>query len=753
MSARPRFAAQTGGVRLALVLLAAVAPGRAGPTELVAQPANEPMRLHRFSQPIAFDGRVDEPAWEAVPPLPLTMFSPTWGGRLTERSEIRVGYDDRYLYVGARMFDSEAKKVRTNTLYRDRYSGDDLVAIVLDTYNDRQTASWFSVNPAGTRIDRALSNDGEFSNGDPMNDNWNTFWDVATTQSDSGWFAEMRIPFSSLAFQDVNGRVTMGMIVYRLVARKNERQLFPAIPPNWDLAFAKPSRSQQIVLEGVQSRRPVYVTPYGLGGVAWRAQLSTLGDRYIRPPDGTYETGIDLKYSPTSNLALDLTANTDFAQVEADDQQVNLTRFSLFFPEKRQFFQERAAVFDFNMGGLSRVFHSRTIGLVQGEPIRIYGGARMVGRAGAWDIGFLDMQTARRDSLPGENFGVLRLRRGIFNANSTIGTLVTSRVDGDGRYNVVAGLDALVRPVGDEYLTLKWVQSWTSGMANPLAGFDQSSLLVRWERRNQLGLNYAGELVRSGVGYRSDMGFTFRNAFTSLELTPGYRWLLGDRSPLRTAGFAVGGLSVWRHADGTVESASVVPTVLAELKSGEGISLALRNSYESVRNSFQISGGAHVVPGNYWFHQADLVFEASRSASFRPGFQLSAGSFYDGSRISLSARPAWNPSRYLELGVDYDYHRVRFNQRDERLDLHLVRLRVQAAVDVHASLAMLLQHDNADHAIGINARFRYNFREGQDLWLVYNETLNTDRPLLPPPQPPLMRRRAFLIKYTHTLAL
>ena len=352
-----------------------------GAGSLPGQDSGEPLRLTRLTGPIELDGKVNEPAWEAIPPLPLTLFTPTFGAPLTERTEIRVGYDDRFVYVGGRMFDSEARKVRTNTLYRDRYSGDDLIAIVLDTWNDRQTASWFTVNPAGTRIDRAVSNDAEFGSGDPMNDNWNTFWDVATTRSDSGWFAEMRIPFSSLGFQDTEGRVTMGLIVYRFIARKNERQLFPAIPPNWDLAFAKPSQARRVVLEGVYARRPMYLTPYVLGGSTWRSELDPAGERYLRPADRTAEAGVDLRYSPTSNLSLDLTVNTDFAQVEADDQQVNLTRFSLFFPEKRQFFQERASTFEFSTGGFTdRLFHSRRIGLDQGVIVPILGGARAVGK-------------------------------------------------------------------------------------------------------------------------------------------------------------------------------------------------------------------------------------------------------------------------------------------------------------------------------------------------------------------------------------
>jgi uncharacterized protein DUF5916/cellulose/xylan binding protein with CBM9 domain len=717
-----------------------------------AQSNEAPLRIPRLTGPIELDGRLNEAAWEGVPVLPVVMYTPTFRAPITERTELKVAYDDRYIYLAGRMWDSESRKIRANTLYRDRYSGDDLIAIVLDTYNDRQTASWFTVNPAGTRIDRTVSNDAEFSGGDPMNDNWNTFWDVATSQSDSGWFAEMRIPFSSLGFQDVDGRVTMGLIVYRVIARKNERQVFPAIPPNWDLGFAKPSQARRIVLEGVHSRHPIYVTPYALGGVSWRSELNPQATRYDRPHDGTYEGGVDLKYSPTTNLALDLTLNTDFAQVEADDQQVNLTRFSLFFPEKRQFFQERSAIFDFGTGGLSRLFHSRTIGLANGEPLRIYGGARLVGRAGGWDVGLVDMQTASRDSLAGENFGVLRLRRGVFNPNSTVGAMLTSRLASDGRYNVAAGADAVVRTVGDEYATLKWAQTYTSGFANPVVDWKQSRMLLRWERRKQIGLSYAGELVHSGPGYDPGMGFTFRSDFTSLELSPGYQWLMGARTAFRTVAVRLPSASFWRNSDGSVESADIAPQLSAEFKSGYGIGITARNTYESVRDTFSISGGAVVVPGNHWFHRGELFVMAPRAATFRPTVLLAAGSFYDGSEITLSARPAWNPSKYVELGVDYDYNRIRFPDR-EGLDLHLVRVRLQLAIDVHASLASFVQHDNADHAIGLNTRFRYNFREGRDLWIVYNETMNTDRPELPAPRPPLMRRRAFVVKYTHTLGL
>ena len=361
---------------LAELLLAA---GRLpGAQAAIAQP-QDTLRIPRLSAPIVFDGMPNERAWDEISPLPLSVFSPVFRAAPTERTEIRVAYDDTYFYASGRMYDSDPKGIRVNTYYRDRYSGDDLLGVLLDTYADHQTASWFVMNPAGVRTDRALSNDAEFSQGEPMNPNWNTFWDAATARTADGWFAEMRIPFSSLGFQDAHGRVVMGIGVYRFIARKNERHAFPAIPPSYGpLAFAKPSRFTPMVLEGVHRRQPVYVTPYALGGASRAAALDAAGTGYRFADDVTHEGGLDLRLSPTSNLTLDLTANTDFAQVEADDQQINLTRFSLFFPEKRQFFQERGAIFDFSLGDFDRLFHSRRIGLVEEVPIRLLGGARLV---------------------------------------------------------------------------------------------------------------------------------------------------------------------------------------------------------------------------------------------------------------------------------------------------------------------------------------------------------------------------------------
>lgn len=712
--------------------------------------AQEPLPLARLDGAIVLDGVPDEPSWRSVEPLPMTVYTPTFGAPPTERSDIRIAYDDTHLYVGAVLYDSDVRGIRTNTLYRDQYSGDDLLGIVLDSYNDHETAVLFAINPAGVRSDRTVSNDAEFRNGMPMNFDWNTFWDAVTRRRPDGWSAELRIPFSSMGFQSRDGEVVMGLIVYRLIARKNERHTFPAIPPNWDLGFAKPSRARRVLLRGVYSRKPLYVTPYVLAGYEQTPVLDSARAGYALSGARTSEAGGDLRVNLTDNLTLDLTANTDFAQVEADDQQLNFTRFSLFFPEKRQFFQERSAIFDFNTGGLSRLFHSRRIGLHEGEPVRIYGGARLVGRVGGMDVGFLSLQTERADTLPSENFTVLRLRQQVINPNSTVGAMLASRIGTNGRYNIATGIDALVRAVGDLYITAKWAQTWISGGTARLGAPGTTLLLLRAERRNQLGLRYAVEGIRIGTDYEPGIGFVQRRGVTSGEATLGYQWLASPRSPLRTVTLDARGTVFVRHADHGVESFEAAPSLRLEFKRGNELDLSVTRLREDIPDTFTIAGGLPIAPGTYTYTEARLSHMAPRTGSFRPTATISAGSFYDGWRWSIQATPAWNVSRHLEIAPEYVFNAIRFRDRGLALDAHLARLRLQVAWNVHLSLSTFLQYNSATDDLGLNARLRYNFSEGRDLWVVYDETMQTERPL-DLPRPPLTQHRAFALKYTHAL--
>jgi hypothetical protein len=378
--------------------------------ELRNGPGGEPpLEWPRLATPIVVDGSVDAAEWAGAVEVSGVMHLPDFGAEPSERTVFLLAYDDEYLYFACRAYDSEPDQVRVTTLARDASTFiNDACGIRLDSYNDEENSLVFNTTAAGSRTDWSFANDAA---GAP-NQDWNTFWDAAGTMTDYGFSVEIRIPFSSLGFQVVDDRVVMGFAVGRSVVRRNETTTHPAIPPNWGpQSLAKPSQMRKMILRGIRPQRPVYVTPYALGGAGYTHALDTSVGAYDRDDDRVTEAGLDVRYAITRNLNLDLSVNTDFAQVEADDQQVNLTRFSLFFPEKRRFFQERRAVFEVPLGGQERLFHSRRIGLVNGERARIFGGARTIGRVGDWDLGFIDMQTDEHEGQSGENLGVLRLRR------------------------------------------------------------------------------------------------------------------------------------------------------------------------------------------------------------------------------------------------------------------------------------------------------------------------------------------------------
>ncbi|MCY4400592.1 MAG: DUF5916 domain-containing protein [Gemmatimonadetes bacterium] len=749
IAARPIIAAWT-----TIAALLTMPAGLQGQLRPVEPSPGSPITIPRLAGEIELDGIVDEAAWDQVAPFAMTMYTPNFRGRLTEETEIRVAHDDRYLYVSGRMYDSEPSQVRTGTLYRDQYSGDDILAVVIDSYNDYETAVWFVANPAGVRQDRTMSNDAEFTSGMPMNWEWNSHWDVATTQTGEGWFAEFRIPFSTLGFQVTDGEVTMGLIAYRVVPRKNERQTFPPIEPGWGrLGFAKPSRAQRVVLRDVQQSTPVYLTPFSLAGFKQTPMLAEPPDvpraEWRSERDPTTEAGIDLKYSPTSNLALDLTVNTDFAQVEADDQQINLTRFALFFPEKRQFFQERASTFDFNTGGMfNRLFHSRRIGLDQGEIVRIYGGGRAVGRLAGTDFGVLSMQTAPHGDRSSENVGVVRLRQQVLDDYSSIGGMLTTRLGTKGRNNTAYGLDAVLRWLGNEYLILQWAHTFDEA-ADQTGGLESGLARARLERRRDDGFSYYAEGIRVGADYLPGLGFQLRKDFAYGGGQLRYRQLRDATSPLVARALQFSTAQYFRNADRTPESREIKPEIEFEFRDGSNLLVGTLSSFESVRDAFSISDV--VIPaGEYWFHEATAMLRLPRSSLFRGEFDASVGSFYGGTRVSLSLAPAWVVSKYLELEGGYEVNRLDFADREVGTTTQLGRLRIKTALNPRVSMTTFGQYNSATAETSLNVRFRYHFREGTDLWIVYNEGFFGERDDGLGPRRPLSAGRAILVKYSHT---
>jgi len=708
------------------------------------------MSLTRLSGLIKLDGICDEPAWKAVEPLPLIMYQPTHGGTPTERTEIRIAYDDHYFYASACFYDSDPTGIRVNSLYRDRTNNDDTFTLIIDTFNDKENALLFETNPAGIRVDVAISRDGGSSNG-----NWNTYWDVVTVQNEEGWFAEMRIPFSSLGFQKFRNEAVIGLIAYRFIGRKNERLLFPAISNQWQ--FFVPSQAQEVSLKNIQSQKPVYITPYALGGYGENNVLSDTGNNFVLEGQETREIGLDVKYNITSNLTLDLTVNTDFAQVEADDQMVNLTRFSLFFPEKRQFFQERSGIFSFNTSvwSMNRVFHSRRIGIHEGEAIPILGGARMIGRIGSWDVGFLDMQTQKTDDHSSENFGVLRLRRQVLNAYSYAGTILTSRMGRDGSYNYTYGVDGTFRITNNEYLAFTWAQSLDKQRldVHKFRFWDASSGYLLFQRRSQEGLNYMVSASRTGSDYLPKMGFYTRQDYTEFSWRLSYDWFMGEASPFRQISpIQCFGFAAFRNDDKTLQSAQFEWDTDLFWKSGASIWADGEVYYEDLRDPLSFPDNTEIPAGSYTFFKGEGGYNMAGGNLFRSYIRIGYGSFYDGNRGELGMTTVWNASRHLELNLQYALNRVRFPQRNQGFDSHIIRLRFRGAVDRHFSVQGFIQLNSTADVLVSNLRMRYNFREGHDLWLVYNEGFNTDRDrydiMLPRTD-----NRTVLAKYIYTFQL
>lgn len=726
------------------------------PDRANAQAKHELLEIPRIEEPIRLDGHPNEAAWQRIDPVPVAQYEPQPGAPPSERTEFRFAYDENYFYVSVRALDTTPDGIRSNTLYRDELNGSDHVEMVLDTYNDNETGLLFNTTPAGNRRDAAISNDasgGGIASGSWINANFDTYWSVETVVDQRGWFAEMRIPLSSLRVDAEDGRVVMGLIIHRKIARKNERVVFPAVEPNADWAFLKPSRARKIVLTDVESKRPVHVTPYGLAGMEQKQTLRSGGEeRYVMDRTVPTDAGLDIKYRIRDNLSLDLTANTDFAQVEADDQRINLSRFSLFFPEKRQFFQERSGLFEFRTGGQSRLFHSRRIGLTKsGRPVRILGGARLVGRVGQWDLGLIEMQTAESRALPSENFGVVRLRRQVLNPYSNVGGLVTSRIGRDGSYNVTYGIDGLFRLVGKDYLSVKWAQTLENELirSGNLTAVNSGRISMELERRRRRGFGYDVFLTRSGPNYRPGMGFVRRTDFVNADNTVSYTWMPDGDSPLLRHTIGLNGFAFLRNDDGSVESAAVTSSWEFTSNNQAGGRASLSVQRETPRTLFTLGGNTPVPPGRYTFSTGTLEFHTSPTGLLRAGTELQAGSFFDGRRFSVELTPTWSISKHLGIEGAYVFNYIEFPDRNRRFDSHLARLRIRAALNTALSLNSFFQYNSTANRISANTRFRYNFSEGSDLWVVYDEGLNTNltRQI---PTLPRTDSRSLKVKYTYT---
>tara|TARA_R110000868_G_scaffold304437_16_gene565264 strand:+ start:41312 stop:43549 length:2238 start_codon:yes stop_codon:yes gene_type:complete len=723
--------------------------------------AQNSLKLVKTTTPITLDGIIDEEIWESIPPFFITQYEPVYLGNLSEETDIRVTYDDEFLYVAGKMFTNDASTIASNSLYRDRYSGDDVFAIIIDPFNDDQNALRFFTNPAGVRFDHSISNDANsIAGSNPVNSSWNTFWDVATTQNEKGWFVEMRIPFSSIGFQSSEGVAEMGLIVYRWIAFHNERHIFPDIPPNWEQGNIKPSQAQDVIISGVDSKRPVYFTPYGLSGFTRSNELLSDSSRYNYSDDTKFEAGFDLKYNVTSNLTLDVTVNTDFAQVEADDQQLNLTRFSLSFPEKRQFFQQRSGLFDFNFGN-TRVFYSRRIGLDNsGNPVRILGGARLTGRINNLDVGFINLQTAESGNLDSENFNVLRLKKNVLNASSYLGGIFTSRIGLDGSSNLAFGLDTDLNIFGDDFIEMRVSQTIDDQVPEATKyNFEDNSIFrITWQRRASIGLYYRFFINRSGADFEPGIGFYRTNNTSDYFYRVGYGWLGQENSIYRQHSVNIGSYNISENETLDLRSRFINLQWNTDFKILGSLELetGLLQEHLLPNEEFNLLRQIYIPVDDYNFYESKISYSSPNSRKLRTNLSAEFGSFYDGSRTQFVIEPKVVANIHFEFGGSYQITKLSFPEILGRsttdFTAHLAQIRGQYAFNKKVSTSAFVQYSNVDELVGANFRFRYNFSEGRDLWLVINEQAYTERDQFNRglPDLPFVQSRSILIKYNHT---
>jgi hypothetical protein len=431
---------------------------------------------------------------------------------------------------------------------------------------------------------------------------------------------------------------------------------------------------------------------------------------------------------------------------------VNLTRFSLFFPEKRLFFLERSSTFDFGFGEQDRLFYSRRIGIQNGSPTRIFGGARVVGRVGAWDLGFLTMQTDASGDVKSQNNSVFRLRRQIFNENSYMGGMMTSLMGEDGSQNISYGVDGVFRLFKQNYLSTAWAQTYSEDDSVNLLSTSPARIRVNLENRNYAGFIYDLDYSYSGDSYNPALGFQNRSDFTRIGNSIGLGWIPENHSIINRHRIRAVGFLIVNNGSGLTESAEIGPVYSLTTKRSQSMTIDVKYSYENILSSFNLSNDVSVPMGGYAFWGSNFSYETSGSKLYGVTIRGYSGMFFDGWRHTAGLSPRWNVSPSLDLSGLLQINYVTFPDRDERLTATVARLRVLYMLNTKFTISAFSQYNSLANGIVSNLRIRYNPREGNDLFIVYNEASHTDRSRIDP-MLPFTNNRTILLKYTYTFTI
>jgi hypothetical protein len=667
----------------------------------------------RLSGLVVIDGHPDEPAWRDVPVFSsFVQQVPHPRAPATERTEVQVGFDDEALYVAVRAHQSPDVPIIANELRRDAgrmHERNDTFTLSLDTFHDRRNGYVFYFNALGAENDWACWDEGRVWSQD-----WNTVWEVRTAPMPDGWSAEMRLPFSSLRFKSP-GAQQWGVNFRRIVLARNEWTYATFIPPEWGTSgIGKFSSSADLV--GVVVRRRslnLEVDPYALaGGVETACRPSDCR------PQGRGDVGVDAKYGLSSNLTADMTYNTDFSQVEADEQQINFTRFSLFFPEKRQFFLEGKGIFDFGVtSGDYRLlpFFSRRIGLEAGHEVPILGGARLTGKAGPYAVGVLGIRTVEEGAVPASTFAVARLRRDILE-RSGIGVIAVRR-DTGGVPNDALGADAYFA-----FSRAAKVESFIARAWSP--GREAGSWAGRLRAVNDGDLNAAEiEYLRVGPNFDPQAGYVRRRDmdrwFARLQRSPR-----PAHGPVRKV-YAGASLDYVRDTAGRLESRAVQALFKLEFHSADLVQLTATRILDAPTAPFVVAQQIVVPAGSYSFTQVQASWDAAPSRRVSGRVQYLTGGYYGGTRRELTLSGILKADRHLYADVNYQLARLVLPAGSAFTHLAGVRLNHSTSTTVFTSA--LVQWNSASRQFDVNARFNWIYRPMSNVYLVYSRTTTDGR--------------------------
>ncbi len=686
------------------------------------------------------DGALDDAVYKSIPGVSdFIQQVPKEGAPATERTEAWVLFDRDTLYVVARCWDSEPpERWVANELRRDtsQLRQNDTFGVILDTFYDRRNGYLFYTNPLGARADQAVTDEGT------LNVDWNPVWDVRTGRFDGGWTVEMAIPFKSLRYRSGAAQV-WGINIRRVIRRKNEWTHLTLVPASAGVPGGMFRLSMAGTLVGLDlpsANRNVEIKPFGI------ASLTTDRPRGLSN-DGDGNIGLDAKYGINANLTADVTVNTDFAQVEVDEQQVNLTRFALSYPEKRDFFLEGRGLFDFGRGGSTvasttnagvtpTLFYSRRIGLNRNRIIPIEAGGRITGKVGKVGLGLMNMQTGEEtvSATPSTNFTVMRVKRDVLR-RSSIGAIFTNR-----SHSVVA-------PGANQAYGADATFSFFQNLA--LGGFyarTETPTLEGNADSYQARVDFApdrygarAEYLKVGDNFNPEVGLVRRDDFTrsfgSLRFSPRPVSIRSVRKFTWEAS-----LEHFENGAGQTETAIWNGRFNTEFQRSDQFTVEVSRNHELLVLPFLIATGVVIPPGTYDFNDAQMSYAFGQQRRISGTTSLQFGQFYDGTITAFNvsgARVAIAKQFSVEPSASINRVSLPYGEFTTRL----FRARADYAFSPRMFASGLLQYNATDTTFGTNLRFRWEYRPGSELFVVYTDERDTFVRGVP-----ALKNRAFVVK-------